>query len=314
MAQLTLLEASKLMEPSRKQGVVGIYAEAYHPTRVAPVINTGGKSAYKWNVEDDLAHTSGKRNPGADFTASAGDSKPYETEVKIYGGKIQIDEYIVDHSPASVNFQEQSQIKSYARDMCVDTFQGAGGTSLRGFRSWFTDDSAFANQNLATGSTASGDALTEDHLDEIIDAVDIGENTAFYANPMVVRSIKKLSKGSGTQKMQYTKDEFGKWSWSYDGIPVVSLVDGKGTGLLSKTELDAASTNSDTQSLYLISWGIEQAAYISSSVIIGANGVPMPKFTKVNDGTNFLYERFTWYLGLVPHTPRSAARMRNIPD
>ena len=316
MAAMTLLEAGKLMEPSRKAGVVQTYAEAYQPMQVAPVINTEGKANYSWIVEDDLAHTSGKRNVNADFTASEGNVKPYESEVKIYGGKIQVDEYIVDHSPASVQYQEQSQIRSFARDFTKDLFEGEGGTSLRGWRHWILNDSAFSGQDITAGATANGVALTSAMVDELISKVDRGPSTYFYCTDMVARRLRVISKGQATneQRVAYTKDQFGQWAWAYDEIPIVVLKDGKNADLLSTTERDGADANDTTCSLYLINWGVEAASLFSSNATIGANGVPVPKLTVQNDGSNYMYERLTWYVGNVPHTVKSIGRIKHIKN
>jgi hypothetical protein len=318
MAELTLLEAGKLMEPSKKAGIIDIYARAYQPMQVAPVISTEGKASYTWNDEDDLPYdgSGGSRNVGADFTATAGNSKPYESDVKIYGGKIQVDEYIQDHSPASVQFQESGQIKAHAKKLTTDIFEGEGGTNLRGFRHWMLYDSAYQGQEVSAGVTDNGVLLDTTMVDELIEKVKRGPDTYFYCTENTMLRLKYISKGqqSNEPRMVYEKNEFGMWAWAYDGIPVVVLKDGKNNNLLSTTEADSAGNNNSTTSLYIVSWGIENAALFSSSTIIGENGVPLPKVLKQNDGTNYVYTRMTWYVGLTPHEPRSIGRVRYIKD
>lgn len=313
MAAVTLLEAAKLMEPSRKTGVIQTYAEAYQPMQVAPVIDTGGKASYAWTVEDDLAHTSGgKRNVGSDFTASAGNVKPYESDVKIYGGKIQVDEYIQDHSPASVTFQEASQTRAHAREFTVDLFEGSGGTSLRGWNHWLENDGAFSTQSVnSTSTTENGDLVSLDMMDELVEKISRG-NPYLYMRDVHMRRIKRLARGTGDtdQRMVYARDEFGKWAWMYDGIPIVVLKDGKGNDLLSITETDGAGTYSTTGNIYAIDWGIEAAALFSSNEKKGPNGVPLPKVEQHGDGSNYKYIRMTYYVGCVPHTIRCAARIQ----
>lgn len=320
--EVTLLEAAKLMEPSRKAGVVETYASAYQPMSVAPVINTGGKSTYTWTVEDDLAHTSGgKRNVGSDFDATQGNVKPYESEVKIYGGKIKVDEYITDHSPASVAFQEASQIRAMAREFTVDLFEGSGGSSLRGARDWLLYDGAFSNQEIDAGSSANGDLLTMSMMDELVSKVS-RNNPYIYMRDLVARRLKVLARGLSatdtSQRLNYTPDQFGMWSWRYDGIPIIVLLDGKGTDLLSTTEIDGynGGTNSTTSSVYAIDYGMEAASLFSSGAggSVGANGVPLPKLEMHGDGTNYKYERMTWYVGFVPHTIRCLARIRYVKN
>ena len=312
--EVTLVEAAKLMEPSRKAGVIQTYADAYQPMQVAPVINTGGKDAYAWTVEDDLAHTSGgKRNVGSDFDATQGNVKPYESNVKIYGGKIKVDEFITDHSPASTSFQESSQIRAMAREFTVDLFEGTGGTSLRGWKDWLANDGAFSNQTIDAGSTASGDLLTQDMMDELVEKI-TKNNPYLYMNEIFMRRLKRMSRGlaSGDQRLNYTADQFGNWAWSYAGIPVVVLKDGKGDDILSLTEIDGAATNSNTGSIYAVDWGMEAASLFASGAggSVAANGVPLPKLELHGDGSNYKYERMTWYVGNVPHTIRCIARIR----
>jgi hypothetical protein len=310
MGALTLLESAKLMEPSRKRGVIQTYAEAYQPMTVAPVINTGGKANYVWSIEDDLAHTTtGKRNLNADFTASEGNIKPYELDMKIYGGKIQVDRYIQKHSPESMAFQESSQIRSHAYEFSIDLFEGAGGTSVRGFRHWMLNDSAYSGQEVSAGSTASGVLLATTKVDELLSHVDIlPGSTYFYTTDVVMRRLRYLSRGSQSTEahITYSKNEFGMWSWAYDGIPVVVLKDGKGTDLLSSAEIDGATSASDTCSLYLVTWGEEMASLVTS------NSANIPEILEQNDGTNYVYERLEWYVNMVPHRPRCIGRVKHI--
>jgi hypothetical protein len=317
MAAMTLLEAAKQMEPSRKAGIIQLYAEAYHPLQVAPVIGTGGRSSYTWSIEDALAHTSGgKRNINADFTASEGQIKPYETDVKIYGGKIQVDRYIQYHSPASVAFQEASQIRSNAREFTVDLFEGSGGTSLRGFRDWMLYDGAFSGQQVDAGSSASGDLLTTMMVDDLLAAMDVVMGkTYFYCTQTIANRLRYISKGQQSNEvhMFYTLGQFGQWDSAYASIPVIVLKDGKGTDLLSAAEIDGATSQSNTCSFYAVTWGEEMAALVSSNSA-GVGGFPMPMITKMTDGTNYNFEAMEWYVSAVPHRPRSIGRIRFIKN
>lgn len=318
MASLSLLEAAKLMEPSRKAKIIDIFASSYQPLAAAPVLSTSGKSVYQWTVDDSHSYAkgNGKRNVGADFTASAGRVKPYESEVKIYGGKVEVDEFIVDHSPDSVETEKKRQIITFARELVTDVFEGAGGTSIRGFRHWMLNDAAYKGQEISAGSTASGNLITLDLMDELTSKVDRTPDTFIVCNDTPARLIKKLSRGNGSdqQRIEYVKDDYGMWSWAYDGIPVVVLHDGSGTNILATDEIDGASSQSNTTSVYCISWGPEAAALFSSQSIIGPNGVPIPKVTEQTNGTNFIYEKLSWYVGLVPHKPRCIARIKHVKN
>lgn len=308
----TLLEASNLMEPSRKAGVVNIYANESKIAKVAPVIDTGGKQSYNWTQEDDLAYTTGgSRNVGADFDATQGTTAPFESPVKIYGGKIKVDEFIIDHSPASIKNQEMSQIRSFARRFDVDIFEGAGGTALRGVKDWVANQTQYSGQVMNASDTTNA-APTMDMMDELVEKVDRTDMTVLYMNEYPWRILKGVARGlaSTSQRINYGPTEFGKWVPMYDGIPIVVMRDGSGANMLSVTEAAVDETNST--SIYLVAWGMESASLFSSNGTIAPNGVPVPKLTKENDGTNFKYERLTWYVGFVPHKPRSIAQLRYV--
>lgn len=303
---ITLLEAAKLLKPSYITGVLEIYASAYHPMTVAPVKNA---FLYHWTLEESLAHTSGgKRNVNADFTATMGTAAPYESQCKIYGGKIQVDDYIKDNMPESMEFQQMNQIKSLAREFTVDLFQGTGGTSFRGIQDWISNDIAYQGQlvNAATG----GALLTETMLDELASKMTIISGRTFiYCNDIVFRRLKNVSRTTST--MQYIPDQFGYFSNTWNGIPIVVLQDGKNAQLLSETEADGAG-NSDTTSLYMVTYGEEMFCLHSSNPDIAPNGVPLPKFKIQNDGSNYTYERMDWYVNTIPHVPKCIGRLYHI--
>lgn len=303
---MTLLEASKLLKPSYQTGVIEIYASAYHPMTQMPVKNA---FLYHWTLEESLAHTSGgKRNVNADYTATQGTVAPYESQPKIYGGKVQVDDYIRDNMPESMQFQLANQIRSLAREFTVDMFEGTGGTSLRGIQDWISNDVAYAGQVVNAGT--GGALLTEVMLDELASMMTIIDGRTFiYCNDVVSRRLKNVCRTTST--MQYSPDQFGYFSYRWNGIPIVTLMDGKNAALLSQVENDG-NGNLDTTSLYMVTYGDELFAAHSSNPDVAPNGVPVPKFKVQNDGSNYTYERMDWYVNTIPHTPKCIGRLNHI--
>lgn len=321
----TLVEAAKAEAPSVATGFIGIYAEAYQPNFVAPIQQSD--RTYVWDVEDDLPYTgsTGSRLVGSDFDATQGNFKPYESAVKAYGGKIKVDEYIVDNMPRSMPRQISSQIRAFSRKLFVDTFQGTGGADLRGIRDWLGGDSAsrpaaliaagYENQIINAGTGANGDLLTLDMLDDAIARVEIIPGSTFiYCNDIITRKIKQLNRGnvSAGYNVNFSPDQIGVWDEMYNGIPVITARDGKNADLLSTTEYDN-TTNQSTLSLYVVTWGMEATTYFSSSPA-GVSGVPMPMITEQNDGSNFKYWRFKHYVGFAPQLPRGIVRLRGLKN
>ena len=318
--EFTLVEAAKMEPEGPNTGFIGIYAEAYQNTFVAPVIPTD--RTYPWTVtDDDLPYTgsTGSRLVGSDFDATQTNTKPYSSEVKAYGGKIKVDEYIVDNMPQSVPVQQMGQVKGFARKLFIDTFEGTGTADLKGARTWLGGDLALANavtdpgyeeQVIRAGTTANGDLLDLDMLDELISKVETTNNTFIYMNDILVRRIKKLNRGRNSDgyNVTYDKSQIGMFDYVYDGIPIISMKDGKNANMLSTTEYDSGGNNQSTMSAYAVTWGTEATTYFSTNAA-GVSGTPIPMVADQNDGSNFLYKRFKFYVGLAPQMPRGIARL-----
>jgi len=322
---LSLVEAAKAEPSTQNTGYIGIYANAYQPNFVAPVLQSD--RTFAWQVEDDLSYTgtTGSRAIDADFDATVANFKPYESEVKAYGGKIKVDEYIVDNMPMSIPRQEASQVRAFARKQFIDTFEGTGGADFRGIRDYLGGNSAsrsaalisagYENQVINAGSTGGGDLLTLDMLEQAIRTVDVVPGRTFvYANDILIRQIIKLNRGTNTSGYNVVFDpaNVGRFDSVFNNIPLVTTRDGKNADLLSTTEYDTASSQT-TLSLYVVTWGPEHATYFSTSPT-GVAGVPMPQVLEQNDGSNYMYKRFKFYLGFVPQQPRCVVRLRGLKN
>jgi hypothetical protein len=312
--ELTLIEAAKLEKPSYATGLIGTYAEAYPNFAVAPIVPSD--RIYSWDVEDDLPYTgsTGSRLVGADFDSTQGNVKPYSSEVKAYGGKIQVDEYIEDNLPKSVAAQEIMQMKSFARKAYIDTFQGAGGADFRGIKDWLDNDSGFSGQTV-NASGASQAVISLDMLDELISKMVITPFTQIHANPIVIRKIWQLNRGNASAGyfVQSARSEVGQVPMAYNGIPLIPTSDGKNANLFSVVEPDYATTPTSC-SLYIVTWGMEGALYHSSNTTLGANGAPIPQLVKATPGTNYTYTRMKYYLGFAPTAIRCIGRIRYLAN
>lgn len=319
--ELTLLEAAKLMPAGQARGIIGTYAMGSQILMAAPIIPLESGNIYPWNVESQLANeTASKavRDVNADFDATMGTVATYDSQLKIYGGKVKVDRYIQTTMAPSVQFQRSSQIKSAARQFTIDCFEGTGATRLKGFDLYIDNEPAYKNQNVDAGTTAHGDLATTDMLDEMISKVQIIPGQSyFYMNDVLTRRFKKLNKGNVSDEYNtvYNADQFGYFGGQYSGIPIVTMMDGKSKDMLSTTRTDASQgANADTCAIYLVTWGVEQAAIVASSQTRGANGIPIPDLLGQGDGTNFNYERLEWYVTVVPHIPRCVCRLDHVKN
>ena len=314
MADMTLLEAAKLMPASPQRGVIQTYAEASKVLDIAPVIGVSGKD-FPWSLETSLPWTgsSGVRDINADFTASYGVVNKYSSETKVYGGKVQVDKKIVVEAPDAVAFQEAAQIRALSRQLDIDIFEGAGGVSnnLRGLQYILENFEDFDSQtvNAAASNTAT---ITLDMLDEVIGKVNVSNMTRIYANSSVIRTINSLSRTQTSGQMDVTRNlnQYGVYSTTYNNIPMIAMQDGKNANMLSTTQTDKDGNESDAQSLWIVTWGPENVTLFSSNSTRVANGVPVPNVEIETDGSNYKYYRVEWYVGLAVQAIRSVGRIR----
>jgi hypothetical protein len=175
----------------------------------------------------------------------------------------------------------------------------------------------YSGQVINAGSTASGDLLTLDMLDECLMKIEVIPGQTFiYGNQILTRRLMKLSRGAATDGTQYNVNynpaEIGRFDGLYRGVPIVTAIDGKNENLLSVTEYDT-TTNQNTLSLYFVTWGTEHCSYFSTNPA-GVAGVPLPQVTDQNDGSNYQYKRFKHYVGFVPQQPRGVVRLRHLKN
>jgi hypothetical protein len=250
----------------------------------------------------------------ADFTASQGAAKAYESKVKIYGGKIQVDRYISHNYPQSVVFDETMQIKALSRQLFIDVFEGSGGQYFRGIADWMSKDTAYSGQVVESGATTTPIVVTVDMIDELLSKVNIIPGRTFlYMNDYPARKILKDTKASTAPVLaaSYQPENLTNLAGVYTGygpsVPIIVARDGKGNNLLSITETDKNSA-ANSQSIYAVTWGEEMCSLFST------NGSTIPAIARKSDGTNYEYEVLEWFVGLAPQQPRCIAQLKYIKN
>ena len=304
---ITLIEAAKLLEPTRERGVIQTYAEgSVVLASGATVIKSG--PTLPWKQEDTLPYTSsgnGVRNVNADFTARKGSVKPYESQVKILGGKIEVDRYIKKGYPERVGFERMGQIKALARNVDLMVFGGSGGEQLRGIKDWIDNDPGFSTQNVDVGSAGTPAVITFEALDEMLFNMAIGERTKLYMNAAAQRKLMKDARDS-SYNIREGRDELGTVVNIYNNIPIYTMRDGKNADLINVD-------GSDGMEVYCVSWGEDMCTFHSMNGSI-SGGVPMPDYIVTDDGTEAETERMEWYTGLAPQAIRSIGRLRYVKN
>jgi hypothetical protein len=161
------------------------------------------------------------------------------------------------------------------------------------------------DQVIDAGSTAGGDALTLDKLDELIDAVQGGADVLF-CNKVTRRKISALVRAAG-QAIETVSDSFGRQLTAYAATPIGVIEEDKdGNQILAFNEDDSAGDAAQCTSIYAVRFGL--AEYVS-----GLQAGSMDVLDQGLQGT-FYQTLIEWICGLGVFHPKAAARLRGIKN
>lgn len=253
---VTLLEVAKNMPDTKEKGIIMTYATSYHPLATMPFETVPGGTK-KWKVVNDLSYSDSSyayRNLEAEHQTTKTPTQIFNANVKIAGGRVKLDRLLKTLSPGDVPIQREGQIASYARQVTIDIFEGAGGSALYGITNLIDNQPLFSNQAVSGGTASTGALLTEDMMDAFLAKINrIPGQTFLYMNDAPYRRLRKLARGNIATtgyNVQYTPEQFGYFAGFYDEVPCIVLKDGKGTDLLSNTTGDGSSTT-----IYAVTYG-----------------------------------------------------------
>ena len=258
LGNVTLLDVAKNMPDSKEKGIIMTYATSYHPLATMPFETVPGGTK-KWKVVNDLSYSdssSAYRNLEAEHIATRTPTQTFNANVKIAGGRVKMDRLLKDLAPGDVPIQREGQIASYARQITIDMFEGAGGSAFYGITNLIDNQPLFGGQVVNGGTASTGALISEDMMDEFRAKINyVPGSTFFYMNGAPYRRLRKLARGNIATtgyNVQYTPEQFGYFAGFYDDVPCIVLQDGKGTDLLSNTTGDGSSTT-----VYAVTYGAE---------------------------------------------------------
>jgi hypothetical protein len=302
MADLTLLDYTKTLKPSAEQSILELYSLSSHPLMAMPIVSepTG---VCKYNMELDISYTGSDnsyREFGDEFSTFKTAVQPFVNTAKIAGSRIQSDRAAQKINPAENKRQILGQIKSLARQMTIDIFEGTGGKGLYGMSSMIGD------VNLPyTGQVvdALDGVITPDILDDALAKHNIiGGSTYFYMNDVPLRKVKKDSRGivSGGYNIQYRPEENGVFAGMYDNIPIIATKDGKGINYLS-----VESGTPDTTSIYIVTYGVDNfhAFHVAPAEILNLDNISVKNAFDLE-----------WIVGTVAKNPRCITKIKNVKN
>lgn len=302
---LTILEAAKLNPGEVQRGaVVEMFARASDILLALPFKSING-NAYSYNREGALPGVA-FRGVNESFTESTGVVNPLAEALKISGGDLDVDRFIVSTQGAGQRaVQESMKVKALAHEWSRVFIKGDAESDPREFDG--LQKRLTGGQLIEAGSTDGGDALSLAKLDEAIDAVD---------NPTHIIMSKALRRRMTTAArtttvgghIEWTQDEFGRQVMTYAGLRIlVPYSSNGGTEMLAFDEVGSGGATATATSLYVVSFGDGMLQGIQ-------NGDMSVRDLGELDEKPVFRTRVEWYAAIALEHGRAAARLRGIAN
>lgn len=264
MATVTLADASAGLEPSVTKGVVRTLVENSPIAQVVPFKHITGQ-AHQYQQEATLPSVAGRHVNGS-YTSSRGSHVAKMRALKIRGGAVEIDRFIL--KTQGPNLSEDEKKKQYrlfgtalSRDLDNVFFNGdddSDPTSPRGLKQIVTDELA-STQNMLMG--AGGAALTLATFENAVDRT-VGKNVHAFMNRFLWRKLSRLiDAATGAQQITVTKSKFNMPTYEYQGVQIhVMERTEDGSTVLGFNE-DPGDGTFDTASIYIVSLDEEMGVH-----------------------------------------------------
>lgn len=310
--EVTLLEQSKLITNPQAQKIVNVFALEFIVNAIMPYVGGVSGFNYPWTIMDVLP-TVNPRDFNADFTGDFGRSSSYNLPWKNYGGKLTLDEALSKGNPSGAARQQLAQLQAIAKQWANHIFKGTGGTQIYGLDLFLAN---FFPGQIINGSstTANGDLLTMDLMDQAFRKITKGPQTAIFCTQALNDRLSYLARttAAGQQNIFWEVDQFGVRVPMYNGVPIYTMIDPlSGTDVLAPTEIDGAGSNNTTSSVYIVNFSEDEVHAFTPDPgeIIQVKESPAQM-----NGTNFDITRLIKNAGIVQEVPRAAVRIKFLKD
>ncbi len=302
MASMTVLEHAKLGSGTDvERAIIETFARSSMILEVLPFRNISG-NALRYNQEKALPGIA-FRGVNEAFTPSHGIVNPVVESLKIAGGDLVVDKFLVDTEGPSVRaIHEGMHLKALANAFQTSFFKGdtvSNPNDMDGLQNRIGGSQLVDN-------AAAGGALSLANLDTLIDVVEAP--THLLMNKTMRRRITQAARNPnvGGYVVQ-SRDEFGRWVTFYNDIPIIALEDlaGQDTVLPFDEISPDGSSTTDNTSIYCVSFGAGMLEGIQ-------NGGMSARDLGELETRPALLTRVEWYPGLTIYHPRAAGRLRGI--
>jgi hypothetical protein len=304
---LTLAEASKLSNDLLMQGVVETIVKDSPVLQKLPFIEIVG-NGLTYNRENTL--------PGIDFY-DVGDtwdeSTPTFTQVtanlKIMGGDADVDNFLkatrnnVQDLQAAVIELKAKALRQKFEETFIYGDSSVNSKQFDGLKKIINTGQA-GNQVIVMG--ASGDTLTLDKLDELIDAVKGGKPDLLLMSRRSRRKINNLVREAGGM-VESSQDSWGNFIQLWDGVPIGVNDFILDTHVVSGS-VETATTGGSSSTIYAVQLGEGALCGLTGPGYLQAEPIGS---LETKDATR---TRVKWYVSLALFSTIKAAALIGVQD
>ena len=304
---INIVEAARIAANNgedKKAGVLMTFAETSPLLAAMPIVSIQGNS-YAYTRESALPSIA-FRAVNSGYTESAGTTTQISEPLKLIGGDLDVDKFLVQTNGAQVRaVHERMKATSLAQQIGLKLIKGDAAASVLEFngleaRYGGTGTAVTTGAQVINNPTASSSALSMKSLDQMIDLVDngIGQKALIMSKGMA-RNMLAFLRSSSTA-VQMSVNEFGQRITSYYGMPIL-IADQNG----DQAAIAAGDDGSGLESIYCVALGP------SGLHMIQSGGLEVRDLGEVQSAPVYR-TRVEWYCGLVDEHPRCVARLADV--
>lgn len=292
----TLAEYAKMSQDELRRAVIETFAKSSAVLDSLRFSDIEG-SALQYNIEKALPGI-GFRGINEAYSESTGILNPAVEKLKIIGGDLDTDLFLIktmgeDRWATDVKMKIKAAALYFTR-MFFDGDESVDPRQFDGLNKRLT-----GSQVISAGT--NGAELTENMLDQLIDAVE-GGPTDLYMSKKMRRQLNNLAKAN--QLLKTTVDQWGRPIETYAGIPIRIIErDNLDNEILDFDETQGSSNQ--TGSIYAVR---NEEGYLEA---IQSGPLDTRKFDELEQKPAKRV-RIEWYVGIAIFHPRAVARLKGI--
>jgi hypothetical protein len=305
---LTLLEASKGEDVSIfRRGVIETFVGNKRLLQALPFREISG--SHDGILQEEVLPNAATRGVNESFVASEGRFAEIVQGLKIYGGEIGIDPFILrTKGQDQAAKQIALHIKAIQNRWMLDFFKGDAGADPRDFDGLQNRLALTSFQVIDAGATSGGNPLSLRLLDEAIARNHAPEGGALLmGQSMWVRFQQAARDQNVGGILSDTLDQFGRRVLRYGDRELMMITDAANADTILGFTEAALGGGSTASSIYVIGFGDEGLEGIS-------NGGFQVRNLGEDENTPIEKTRVEWYTNFHINHPRAVIRVRSISN